>query len=347
MYAPGPLNPTSSAGQARRPKKRDRGFIRAYAPDLLRCGIDESTFLAFIDGLNAAVSAHPILSAFNLAGGAAGMVPSAVTPIAGLVGLGVQVAAGVVTEVKSRSSQNSYLEKMNDELFRPHGLYCMIMAYDIRSRSNKVKFDLGADHNDTFTEASAPPTPPQASQSQARFRSNDGVVGAAQFPVTAELIFPDPNDGSPPPYDDGDSDTSDDSSVKAEPRTGGNSFTKKIAEKAASLQSRQDLKAQRKFQRKNPASTIGSLLDPKAELTPKDVKKQEKREAKQERKAEKQERKAEKRQRKHPDREPKERKVKPGILYLMIVNMPSAEDMNIANDLLKAEAMQPGMEHLG
>ncbi|KAK8043444.1 hypothetical protein PG993_005874 [Apiospora rasikravindrae] len=334
MDASGSVNPPSSANQTtsssmasilgsaspgklshvvvipqRRPKRRERGFIRAYAPDLLRCGIDETTFLTFIDGLNAAVSAHPILSAFNLAGAAAGGVPAAVTPIAGLVGLGVQVTARVVTEVRARSSQNSYLEKMNDELFRPHGLYCLVMAYDVKSRSNTVPFDLGANHDATITEPSSPP--PQASQSQARLRSNDGVVGAAQFPATAELVFPDPHDEPPPPYDDGDGDASGDSSVKAEPGGGGNSFTKKIAETAASLQSRQDLRAQRKFQRKNPTSMIGSLLDPKAELTPKDIKKQVKREAKQERKAEKQERKAEKRQRKHPEREPKERKVKP------------------------------------
>lgn len=87
----------------RRPKQRERGFIRAYAPALHHCGIDQATFLAFIDGLNAAVSAHPILSAFNLAGAAAGWVPAAVTPIAGAVGLGVQVVAGVMTELNARS----------------------------------------------------------------------------------------------------------------------------------------------------------------------------------------------------------------------------------------------------
>lgn len=97
-------------------------------------------------------------------------------------------------------------------------------------------------------------------------------------------------------------------------------------------------------------------------MGPRDLRKQEKREAKQERKADKQERKVEKRQRKHPTREPKKRKVKPvssfhcfplsipsrcltnidlkGILYLMIINMPSAEDMSTKNDLLSADAMQ-------
>jgi hypothetical protein len=38
----------------RRPKDKERGFIRAYAPALLECGIDEATFLNFIDSLNQA-----------------------------------------------------------------------------------------------------------------------------------------------------------------------------------------------------------------------------------------------------------------------------------------------------
>jgi hypothetical protein len=38
----------------RRPENKERGFIRAYAPALLECGIDEETFLKFIDSLNQA-----------------------------------------------------------------------------------------------------------------------------------------------------------------------------------------------------------------------------------------------------------------------------------------------------
>ena len=39
----------------RRPKNKEGGFIRAYAPVLLECGIDEATFMNFIDSLNQAV----------------------------------------------------------------------------------------------------------------------------------------------------------------------------------------------------------------------------------------------------------------------------------------------------
>jgi hypothetical protein len=43
----------------RRPKDKERGFIRAYAPALLECGIDEATFLNFIDSLNQATKVSP------------------------------------------------------------------------------------------------------------------------------------------------------------------------------------------------------------------------------------------------------------------------------------------------
>jgi hypothetical protein len=43
----------------RRPENKERGFIRAYAPALLECGIDEATFMNFIDSLNQATKVSP------------------------------------------------------------------------------------------------------------------------------------------------------------------------------------------------------------------------------------------------------------------------------------------------
>lgn len=141
---------------------------------------------------------------------------------------------------------------MNDELFRPHGLYCLIMAYDIQSRSDVVQFDLEADPSSAALGPPPLPSPtPGTSRSQARFRSNDGVVGAAEFPASAELVFLDPHNDPPPAYDDGSSDSdneqSEGSSVKAGPSGGENGFTSKLAKVTDSLQSWQDLRYQRKF----------------------------------------------------------------------------------------------------
>lgn len=99
-------------------------------------------------------------------------------------------------------------------------------------------------------------------------------------------------------------------------------------------------------------SLINHLMNPKAELTEKDRQKQEKREAEQRKKEEKREREAEKRARKYPDKAPKVHKPKEvtfrysgylfqilphfltqvlsmlqGILYVMIVNIPSTQDV--------------------
>ena len=36
----------------KRPRAKGRGFVRAYAPMLAECGIDQSTFLEFLDGFD-------------------------------------------------------------------------------------------------------------------------------------------------------------------------------------------------------------------------------------------------------------------------------------------------------
>ncbi|KAH9903603.1 hypothetical protein F4778DRAFT_734775 [Xylariomycetidae sp. FL2044] len=304
----------------RRPKKRVRGFVRAYAPDLIRCGIDQPTFLAFIDGLNESISLHPAVAAVNMAGMVAGLVPN---HIAQGVGLAVSISAGAYTEVQARKSQNEFLLKMNNELFRPRGLYCLIMAYDTNSRSRIVQHDLAVEPSSRA---------PAAGQSSGFLRGRDGVLGADSLPTFAELIYPDSKD-APPPYED--EDEEDDSSSQESGEEGGSSskgggFSAMLSKAAEAFNKRSDHKAQVKFQRRNPHSAINSLLDPDAELSKRDLRRQDRRAAKQDRKLERQERRAERRERRHPGREPRRRKVKEGILYLMIVNMPSAEDMEMS-----------------
>lgn len=86
----------------RRPSDRARGFLRAYAPDLLRCGIDQATFLRFIDGLNKSVASNPAVEAVNLAGEAVGAVPGSEFVGAPIIGTALQVAAGAYKEVNAR-----------------------------------------------------------------------------------------------------------------------------------------------------------------------------------------------------------------------------------------------------
>ncbi|KAK8045677.1 hypothetical protein PG996_013741 [Apiospora saccharicola] len=372
----------------RRPKDRTRGFARAYAPDLSRCGIDQGTFLRFIDGLNASVAASGAVQAINLAGAAAGAVPASVFIGAPIIGLALQVGAGIYTEVTARKgydsyisfsffllpamfssylslshgtgiananlagrcSQNAFLTKMNDELFRPRGLYCLIMSYDINSRANVTRPGQGHDPSKIIQKGMS-----SASTSRG-MRSNDGILGAANFPATAQLVYPDPDDPPVHDFDDDSSSSSYDGQQQQQPGPSGGS---KFSNMLASFAEKRDFKTQVKFQKKNPTSLINPLMDPKAELSDKDLRKQRKREAKQERKDDKREHKSEKRERK--GKAAKVRKIKEvltlptrpahliplatklltdmvsthqGVLYLMIVNMPSNQDMQTAHHLV-------------
>ncbi|KAI1798713.1 hypothetical protein F4811DRAFT_166088 [Daldinia bambusicola] len=287
----------------RRPGQRVRGFIRAYAPDLMRCGIDQSTFMAFLDELDRATAASPWIGAVNLASNLAGLIPSAIAPP---IGLAVQITAGVYQEMRSRKNQNAFLLKMNDDLFRPRGLYCFIMAYNPTSSSTLIQQDLNAGISG------------RAAASE--YRANDGTTGPVEFPTSAELIFPDLEDTS--------SDEDDD-----ENNTKGG-----FSQAFDAFKERRDLKAQRKYQRKNPSSVLNPLMDPKVELRPKDYRKQEKRLEKDDRKREKFERKQEKRARKHPEKGPKEPRKKllrKDILYMIIINMPSVQEMEEAARLVQ------------
>lgn len=84
----------------RRPRNKKRGFVRAYAPVLGDCGIDQATFLDFLKTFHQACKESPWLQVVNIAAAGAGMVPS---PIAMGVSIAVQFAVGVAMEVQRRT----------------------------------------------------------------------------------------------------------------------------------------------------------------------------------------------------------------------------------------------------
>ncbi|EME89240.1 uncharacterized protein MYCFIDRAFT_193207 [Pseudocercospora fijiensis CIRAD86] len=110
----------------RRPRKKSRGFVQAYAPVLQNAGIDQATFLTFLKNFHKSSQAHPILPIIQVAAGIAGFAPGV---IALAVTTGVQIAARVAAETQERYKTNTFLDKMNQELFQPAGLYAMIVKY--------------------------------------------------------------------------------------------------------------------------------------------------------------------------------------------------------------------------
>lgn len=84
----------------RRPRDKKRGFVRAYAPVLADCGIDQQAFLDFLKTFHASTKEDKWLNVVFLGAGMVGMVPS---PIAMGVSMAIQVAVGVSMEVQRRA----------------------------------------------------------------------------------------------------------------------------------------------------------------------------------------------------------------------------------------------------
>ncbi|KAH7128497.1 hypothetical protein B0J11DRAFT_567101 [Dendryphion nanum] len=270
----------------RRPNYRERGFIQAYAPDLMNCGIDQETFMSFLDGFGLPTAESAAIDAVNVTVGA---VDIFLAPFAPGVGFAIEGAVESYQDMRSRMSQNAYLSKMNKQLFAPRGLQCLIFAYDPNLKKS---------FQETSTSDSYMP----------RFRNDDGVMGGIELPPCAQLIYPGFHENT------------------ENKKTSGSSIGNKLSQSLTQESIKEDHKAQVKYLRDNPNSVLKHLMDPKVVLTEKDIEKQEKKREKIEKKLEKEERKLEKWKKEHPNKEPKEPekpKIKKGILYLMIANVPS------------------------
>ncbi|KAF7360182.1 hypothetical protein MVEN_00746800 [Mycena venus] len=97
----------------------DAPFCRAYNPTLESVDISQEQLLAFIDGLNLAMTASPPLRVVNLIGVAIGFVPYHWAMIAGAA---IQTGAQTGMRVLSKSLTDRYLRTANVRLFKPRGL---------------------------------------------------------------------------------------------------------------------------------------------------------------------------------------------------------------------------------
>ncbi|KAF5700761.1 hypothetical protein FGLOB1_10553 [Fusarium globosum] len=120
----------------RRPGNKERGFVEAYAPDLQAFGIDQETFIAFIQAINKAVQASKWLHAIQVAAMGTGFIPNHIA-------LGVSAAnvAGIVAKTETRWKTKSFMDRANVNFFQPRGLYCLLMSYSPISTVNKERVD--------------------------------------------------------------------------------------------------------------------------------------------------------------------------------------------------------------
>lgn len=188
----------------RRPRKKARGFIRAYSPVLADCGINQEVFLKFLKNFHKSSQASPIFPIIQISAAIAGLVPSV---IAMAVTTAVQIAAGVGAEVQSRTRTNTFLDSMNEELFKPAGLYAMIVKYKsdsdiqqsttgIAGLANLIKAEkVDVTTNQTIAKYNRTHSDESGSKSMSsrmkdmRLASNT-TRGTAMLPESAPLIFP-------------------------------------------------------------------------------------------------------------------------------------------------------------
>ncbi|KAK7949417.1 uncharacterized protein PG986_010303 [Apiospora aurea] len=100
----------------RRPGSRTRGFVHAYSPLLADVGVDQATFLHFLDNLNKSVEPSPWIQAINLASFAGYAVPE---PFTMIISMAVKRVADASSELHSRSRTNKFLDQVNESFFAP------------------------------------------------------------------------------------------------------------------------------------------------------------------------------------------------------------------------------------
>src|SRR5947209_18781612 len=70
--------------------------------------------------------ASPVFHVINMAAMVVGFVPN---PIVMATTIAIQVASHTAQELQARYRTNTFLDRMNESLFKPRGLYAMIMTF--------------------------------------------------------------------------------------------------------------------------------------------------------------------------------------------------------------------------
>ena len=123
-----------------------------------------------------------------VAAGIAGFAPSI---IAMAVTTAVQIAAGTAMEIQVRSRANFYLNQMNEKLFKPRGLYALVMGFDPEATQ-----DVSIGQIDMTTQSIAKYDLQGNQQSKWKtfgmnMRQSSGIThGEMHMPECAPLIFP-------------------------------------------------------------------------------------------------------------------------------------------------------------
>ena len=116
----------------RRPEMRSRGFVKAYAPAMDSCGVDQAAFLDFLEGFHKEIKKHGVFNATNIAVALSAMAYTlsvAPSAIVHFTAMAVHISIETGRRLYISKKQNSYIDDMNEYYFQPRGLYAMIVSY--------------------------------------------------------------------------------------------------------------------------------------------------------------------------------------------------------------------------
>ncbi|KAJ6032594.1 hypothetical protein N7540_003326 [Penicillium herquei] len=179
----------------RRPGAKDRGFVQTYAPVLAECGIGQDAFLGFLDTFHKASKASRWLEVLYLGANVVGFVPETAAQITGIL---LSFAVGTARELQTRTRRNNYLDKVNQDLFMPRGLFAMVMSFKDKvpsqGTSNSVRGKTVVssqllDISETAVKYST--LDPETSKFKRNLRLASGVThGEIGLPESAPLVYP-------------------------------------------------------------------------------------------------------------------------------------------------------------
>jgi hypothetical protein len=114
-----------------------------------------------------------------------GFAPEVVAQIVSTV---VQVGAGTAIEIQSRHRANTFLDEMNEKLFKPRGLYAIVMSF----KPNATKAISTGEFDPTATVARYDESTGKAWKDKTRqLRIASGTTHSdLQIGETAPLVFP-------------------------------------------------------------------------------------------------------------------------------------------------------------
>ncbi|KAJ5266481.1 hypothetical protein N7478_009289 [Penicillium angulare] len=177
----------------RRPKNRDRGFVRAYAPDLDPCGVDQKMFIDFLNTAEKGCRAHRWLQAINLAAIAGHAIPSAFSIV---VGIAIHQIANLSIAADGRRRTNNFFDQANEEFFKPRGLYCLVMTWypenpDVPAMTMDLQSTIAkaTQGNDSTVLGSN-----VLGNLRHKFKTSNGKTYGNVFPEVAQLVFPSPEE---------------------------------------------------------------------------------------------------------------------------------------------------------